>query len=154
MALPALPPVPPALSPAEPSTSAVGPPAPLEHAAAARSKTLAREKSGRSLIAELRCFLGVDAELDQHVVFDQVVRHTRVDDREIFAIDGKFGVDRDLIGVDFDLRRKGDALGHAVQLEVAADGVSCAVLAAGLDRGGSELGLRKFLGIEEVWRLQ
>src|SRR6478609_1940951 len=153
-ALPALPPAPPALSPAEPSTSAVGPSVALEHAAAERSNTLAREKSGRSLIADSRCFLGVDAELDQHVVFDQVVRHTRVDDRKIFAIDGKFGVDRDLIGPDFDLCGEGDALGHAVQLEIAADGVGCAVLAARLDRRGSELGFRKFLGIEEVRRLQ
>src|SRR6478736_1051538 len=151
---PARPPVPPALSPAEPSTSAVGPSVALEHAAAVRSSTLAREKSGRSLIADSRCFLGVDAELDQHVVFDQIVRHTRVNDRKIFAIDAKFGVDRDLIGLDFDLGGEGDALGHAVQLEITTDGVGCAVLAACLDRRGSELGLRKFLGIEEVRRLQ
>src|SRR6478609_5153355 len=111
---------PPALANAPPASS---PPAPLScvrgasvllEQAADRSNELAMEMSGRRLMVRSGCFLGVQSELDQYVVLDQIVRHTRIDDRKIFAVDGKFRIDCHLLGLDFDFGREGDALGHPV----------------------------------------
>ncbi len=71
-------------------------------------------------------FLCMHGELDQNIVLDQVVRHAGIDDREVLAVDGKFGVHRHFLS-DLDLGGEGDALRDAVEFEVAADRMSRAV---------------------------
>ena len=95
-----------------------------------------------------------DVQLDDHFVADQVVGAARVHDAEVFAVDGEHGVEGGGGGVHFDRGREGDGLRHAVQFEVARDGVGRAFLAARLDVGGNEGGLGELRRVEEVGVLQ
>jgi len=56
-----------------------------------------------------------DMQLQEHVIFDQVVRHARVNDAEIFAVDCELGVDFDAVTVRLYGGRKADRLRDFVE---------------------------------------
>ena len=89
-------------------------------------------------------------ELDQDVIFDQVVGDAGVDDAEVFAVDGKLGVNGKRVGGDGNRGRKGDSTSHTVELEIAGHRVRRSVRSARFDRSRGEARLGKFLSIEQI----
>src|SRR5690606_11013075 len=94
--------------------------------------------------------LRFELQLDQNVVLDQIVGHTRIDNAEIFAVDRKFAVDFELVVRNLDVRRKADGAGFVEQGQVARHRVSGSPSAALLDRGRLKCSLRKLFDVEEV----
>ena len=90
-----------------------------------------------------------------NLIPDQIVGLTGINDPEILAIDNKLALDPDLIGINRDLRRKGDRFRHSAKRETThhsvVSGPFCAV---GRDLSRGKRCRRKFFNIEEITGLK
>lgn len=95
---------------------------------------------------------GAEVELDHDIIADEVIGLAGEVDGEIFPVDREFCLYRHAGFGDLDFRGEGDAVGDAVQREVAGDFVRA--FGGGFNGGDGEGGGGELFRVEEVRALQ